>query len=66
MTGTSLSPTAPTARPTTWAAGDSPPGQRVIFTNGTALTEKQIKNLQITQPNGPAILAFGVPAFPDC
>ena len=37
------------------------PGQRVIFTSGTALTETQIKNLQITQPNGPAILAFGVP-----
>ncbi len=36
-------------------------GQRVIFTSGTALTEKQIKNLQITQPNGPAILASGVP-----
>jgi putative zinc finger protein len=34
------------------------PGQRVIFTSGTALTEAQIKNLQITQPNGPAILAF--------
>src|SRR6516165_7990620 len=27
------------------------PGQRVIFTSGTALTEKQIKNLQITQSN---------------
>ena len=37
------------------------PAQRVIFTSGTALTETQIKNLQITQPNGPAILAFGVP-----
>jgi len=37
------------------------PGQRVIFTSGTALTETQIKNLQITQPNGPAILTFGVP-----
>jgi hypothetical protein len=35
-------------------------GQRVIFTSGTALTERQIKNLRITQPNGPAILAFGV------
>jgi hypothetical protein len=58
----SLSPTAP-ARPTTWAAGDSPPGQRVIFTSGTALTETQIKNLQITQPDGPAILALGVPRF---
>jgi hypothetical protein len=37
------------------------PGQRVIFTSGTALTETQIKNLQITQPGGPAILAFAVP-----
>lgn len=37
------------------------PGQRVIFTSGTALPETQIKNLQITQPHGPAILAFGVP-----
>jgi hypothetical protein len=36
-------------------------GQRVIFTTGTALTETQIKNLQVTQPNGPAILAFAVP-----
>jgi len=36
------------------------PGQRVIFISGTALAETQIKNLQITQPNGPAILAFGV------
>jgi hypothetical protein len=38
-----------------------PPGERVIFTSGTALTETQIKNFQITQPNGPAILAFAVP-----
>ena len=37
------------------------PGQRVIFTSGTALTETQIKNLQITQPSGPAILAFAAP-----
>jgi hypothetical protein len=37
------------------------PGQRVIFTSGTALAETQIKNLQVTQPNGPAMLAFGVP-----
>lgn len=37
------------------------PGQRVIFTSGTALTETQIKNLQITQPNGRAILALRVP-----
>ena len=37
------------------------PGRKVIFTSGTAVTGTQIKNLQITQPNGPAILAFGVP-----
>ena len=37
------------------------PGQRVIFTSGTALTKTQIKNLQITPPNGPAVLAVGVP-----
>ena len=37
------------------------PGHRVIFTSGTALTETQIKNFQITQPNGLAILAFRVP-----
>ena len=37
------------------------PGQKVIFTSDTALTETQIKNLQITEPNGPAILAFAVP-----
>jgi hypothetical protein len=36
------------------------PGRRVSFTGGTALTETQIENLQITQPNGPAILAFEV------
>jgi hypothetical protein len=35
------------------------PGRIVIFTSGTALTEIQIKNLQITQANGPAILALG-------
>jgi anti-sigma factor RsiW len=35
------------------------PGPRVIVTSGTALTETQIKNLQITQPTGPAILALG-------
>lgn len=34
------------------------PGRRVIFTSGTALAETQIKNLQITQPNGPAILTL--------
>ena len=37
------------------------PGQRVIFTSGTALTQTRIKNLQVTQPNGSAILAFAVP-----
>ncbi len=37
------------------------PGRRVIFASGTALTESQIKNLQITQPNGPAIVALRVP-----
>lgn len=37
------------------------PGQRVIFTSGTALAQTQIKNLQVTQPNGPAILALAVP-----
>ena len=31
------------------------------FTNGTALTETQIKNLQVTQPSGRAILALRVP-----
>jgi len=35
---------------------------RVIFTSGPALTETPIKNLQITRPNGPAILALGCPA----
>jgi Putative zinc-finger len=37
------------------------PGRRIVFTSGTALTETQIKNLQVTQPDGPAILAFAVP-----
>jgi len=36
-------------------------GQRVIFTSGTALAETQIKNLQITRLDGPAILALRVP-----
>ncbi len=35
------------------------PGQPVIFTSGTALTETQLKDLQITQLNGPAILTLG-------
>ena len=35
------------------------PGQRVIFTSGTALTETQIKNLQITQPTGPPSSPWG-------
>ena len=37
------------------------PGQRVIFTSGTALAPAQIKNLQVAQPDGSAILAFAVP-----
>lgn len=36
------------------------PGRRVIFTSGTVLSEAQIKNLQIAQPNGRAILALSV------
>ncbi len=36
------------------------PGRTVVFSSGTALTETQIKALQITQPNGPAILALRV------
>jgi len=36
------------------------PGRRVIFTSGTVLTETQIKNLQITQSSGRAILALKV------
>jgi hypothetical protein len=60
VTGTSLSPTARRRdlRPGQLATR---PGRRVIFTSGTALTETQIKNLQITQPNGRAILALRVP-----
>jgi hypothetical protein len=34
------------------------PGQRITFTSGTAFTEKQIRNIQITQLNGPAILTL--------
>ncbi len=34
------------------------PGRKVIFTSGTVLTETQIKNLQITEPDGRAILAL--------
>jgi predicted anti-sigma-YlaC factor YlaD len=37
------------------------PGRRVTFTSGTALSEAQIKDLQITQPDGPAILGLAVP-----
>ncbi len=37
------------------------PYTRLDAATCTGLTEKQIKNLQITQPDGPAILAFGVP-----
>lgn len=36
------------------------PGRKVSFTSGTAVTETQIKNLQITEPNGRAILALAV------
>jgi hypothetical protein len=39
------------------------PGRRVTFTSGTALSETQVKDLQITQPNGPAILGLAVPRF---
>lgn len=42
------------------------PGQRVIFTSGTALTETQIKNLQITQPTGPPSSPWGALLLPDC
>ena len=47
---------------TTYALGSwqLTPGRKVIFTSGTALTGTQIKNLQITEPNGPAILTLGV------
>ncbi len=61
MTGTSLSPTVPTGATYELGSWRLVPGQRIIFTSGTALTETQIKNLQVTQPNGPAILAFAVP-----
>jgi hypothetical protein len=37
------------------------PGGRVTFASGTALSETQITDLQITQPNGPAILGLAVP-----
>ena len=37
------------------------PSRRVTFTSGTALSETQIKDLQITQPNGSAILGLAVP-----
>jgi Putative zinc-finger len=36
------------------------PGRRVVFTSGIALTETEIKNLQIALPHGSAILALGV------
>jgi hypothetical protein len=39
------------------------PDRKVIFTSGTALTGTQIKNLQIIQPSGPAILTLGVARF---
>jgi putative zinc finger protein len=34
------------------------PGGKVIFSSGTALTEAQLKNLQITETSGRAILAL--------
>lgn len=37
------------------------PGGRVTFTTGTALGETQIKNLQITERGGLAILSLAVP-----
>lgn len=36
------------------------PGRRITFTSGTALSETQIKDVQITQPHGPAILGLAV------
>jgi Putative zinc-finger len=37
------------------------PGRRVIFSSGTALTESQIKDLQITEPDGRPILGLRLP-----
>ena len=37
------------------------PGQRVSFTSGTALRAAQLRELQITEPDGPAILGLAVP-----
>ena len=37
------------------------PGRRVMFTSGTVLAESQIKNIQITQPDGRAILVLKMP-----
>jgi putative zinc finger protein len=41
------------------------PGRRVTFTSGTALTGTQIRNLQVIQPNGPAILALEISGAAD-
>jgi hypothetical protein len=38
-------------------------GQRVTFDSGTALSETQIKDLQVTEPNGPVILSLEVPSL---
>jgi hypothetical protein len=37
------------------------PGRRITFTGGTALSETQINDIQITRPHGPAILGLAVP-----
>ena len=37
------------------------PGRRVVFTTGTALSRTQIKDLQITEPSGHAVLGLAVP-----
>jgi hypothetical protein len=37
------------------------PGRRVTFTSGTALGESQIKDLQVIETNGPAVLGLAVP-----
>jgi hypothetical protein len=52
VTGTSLSPTCTDSATYDLGSWRLAPGRRVIFTSGTAVTEAQIKNFQITQPNG--------------
>jgi len=42
------------------------PGQRVIFTSGTALTETQIKNSRSPSPTGPPSSPWGALLLPDC